>query len=147
MPAGGGAALCAAVSYTHLDVYKRQVFLLVLLAGCRPASQPGAPVEAKAAEAPVDVGAATVSSSGKTPPTPASPAGRSSEVDLRDAADRRDMLELANAVAGHRDAQALTLAALMRTSALPQRRAEAGDSPDHLPKMDRTVRELALIHI
>lgn len=117
------------------------VFLLVLLAGCHPASQPGAPVEAKAAEAPVDVRAATVSSSGKTPPTPASPAGRSSEVDLRDAVDRRDMLELANAVAGHRDAQALTLAALMRTSALPQRRAEAEDSPDHLPKMDRTVRE------
>lgn len=117
------------------------VLPLVFLAGCRPAAEPVGAVEAAAAETPAEVGTAAVSPSGKTRPTPAGSGERASARDPLEEAARRDMFGLANTVAGQGDAHALALAALIRSSALPEREGEDPGPPDPLPEMDETVRD------
>lgn len=139
------ARSCSVLSLQRIHMTRRIVISMVLLVGflasCRPASEPANPVQARDPETPANAGTAAASRSTDRRPAPTESPGDSSGPNPQEEADRRDMLGLADTIARHGDADALSLAALMRTSALPQRRAEAEDSPDHLPKMDRTVRE------
>lgn len=117
--------------------------LLVALSACRPDATPMGPVEptaetpaagASAATPRTDDGMLRQTASG-SPDTP------SPMPDPREAAERRDMLAMADTVARHGDAQALVLAALIRTSALPSSETEDADTPSAPTPMDGTVRD------
>ena len=123
--------------------------LLAILAACRPekgsADSDEAAAQAPAAKASVATSRADAGAPGQTAPGQA--ASGSSKTpppmpDPREAAERRDMLAMADSVARHGDAQALVLAALIRTSALPSAEDETSDTPaTPATPMDATVRE------